>query len=336
MNIKMYSTLSNFQPDESAKNFRYEQEVYFSTDTQFIVDNFFDETFIAQIGTNSINSLNKNPFFTVFVKNDKAPATFQEAVHFSDLIREKVQFLLLVLWFVKDHSIGIEVIHCYNIDAKATHTLHGNWASCNCEGGYHSVVISSDDLNKAAVIQEKIAQQHRVALEFDRDPLLIQVDSPLPSRSNFIDYNTTNRIDRALNFLSLSRSFEFLPQKISTYLLIYEALFSTDSIEISHQISERVAFYLGRTSGERKSVYKQMKDAYNFRSRYFHGEELNAFKTHDKQKELSSSLDQITRQAFTKIILEDADKYAGKAHVVTEQLREWFKKLIFRDDIIGA
>jgi hypothetical protein len=58
-------------------------------------------------------------------------------------------------------------------------------------------------------------------------------------------------------------------------MTVFEAILSTDSSEITHQISERVAFMLESTEDARYSTYKRMKQLYKTRSLLVHGAIIN-------------------------------------------------------------
>lgn len=52
---------------------------------------------------------------------------------------------------------------------------------------------------------------------------------------------------------------------------VFEALLSTDKIEIAHQVCERAAFMLETTEDARYALYRRMKKLYNTRSLLVHG-----------------------------------------------------------------
>lgn len=54
-------------------------------------------------------------------------------------------------------------------------------------------------------------------------------------------------------------------------MTVFEALLSTDATEITHKISERVAFMLESTEDARLALYKRMKRLYKTRSLLVHG-----------------------------------------------------------------
>ena len=54
-------------------------------------------------------------------------------------------------------------------------------------------------------------------------------------------------------------------------MMAMESLFSHGASEVSHQVSERTAFFLKDNSQEREALYEQMRDHYKLRSTIAHG-----------------------------------------------------------------
>lgn len=64
----------------------------------------------------------------------------------------------------------------------------------------------------------------------------------------------------------------FADQAYTSLVTILEALLSTGTAEISHQISERVAVLIGREPNDRLEIYRRVKKLYDLRSRITHGD----------------------------------------------------------------
>jgi hypothetical protein len=64
----------------------------------------------------------------------------------------------------------------------------------------------------------------------------------------------------------------FPDQAYTSLVTILEALLSTGTAEIAHQVSERVAVLIGHSSDERLEVYRAIKKLYDLRSRITHGD----------------------------------------------------------------
>jgi len=95
--------------------------------------------------------------------------------------------------------------------------------------------------------------------------------------------------------------------KIAFTIPVLECLFSTDANEVTQKVSERAAFYFGKDNTERQGIFDIIKDVYNLRSKYFHGQELKSkHESIDNQKLLSLSMDCLLRRIFTKVIMEDS------------------------------
>ncbi|VTP91788.1 HEPN domain-containing protein [Sphingobacterium daejeonense] len=134
-------------------------------------------------------------------------------------------------------------------------------------------------------------------------------------------YKIENRIEKAMSFLSSARSTPHLPQKITHYMAILECLFSTDGNEIIHKVSERTAFYLEGTTTERIAIYMAVKNAYNIRYKFVHGDKPP--KTHEQLCVIATEVDAIIRRVLKKLILNDHITFLQK------DLNQYFNKLIF-------
>lgn len=75
-------------------------------------------------------------------------------------------------------------------------------------------------------------------------------------------------------YIHFARSNVAIPLKILMYVTAMEALVSTASVELSHQVSERIALLLGKDTDSRVEVYSGIKKAYGYRSKAAHGESL--------------------------------------------------------------
>ena len=106
--------------------------------------------------------------------------------------------------------------------------------------------------------------------------------------------------------------------KLSLYIPVFESLFSSGNIE-RDIMSKRVANYLEVSKEENDKI---LNDAYLFTHKYIHGSELINYKMPDEQIELSKQIDEIIRKVFTKIIINDLDKYSDK-----QRLYNWFNVL---------
>jgi hypothetical protein len=120
----------------------------------------------------------------------------------------------------------------------------------------------------------------------------------------------------------------FPEQGYVSLVTILESLLSTGNDEIAHQISERSAVLLRRSSRERLELYKEMKRLYGLRSRIAHGDikatkgTINWNSTVISARGSQIGIDMLTRlaqyaTAVIRAVLDDAEllsviKAAGK------------------------
>lgn len=81
----------------------------------------------------------------------------------------------------------------------------------------------------------------------------------------------SGRIGRAFKFLFAARTASSMMLKVAYQCSFLEAMFCTDSGEVSHKMAERVAIFLGETLEERDDIYRFLKKSYGIRSRVIHG-----------------------------------------------------------------
>ena len=147
------------------------------------------------------------------------------------------------------------------------------------------------------------------------------------SLGNFMLQKNFSRIGRSMAFVKAARNAENLAYKISHYCSAFESLFTTDSSELSHRLSERAAFFLRETFPDKLETYNTLKQAYNVRSKLTHGDVLKESQI-EKIPDLSVGCDTILRATILKILSDEQMLllFDGK----NEKIDEYFNQLIFR------
>jgi hypothetical protein len=124
-------------------------------------------------------------------------------------------------------------------------------------------------------------------------------------------------------------------------MTVFEALLSTDSTEITHQISERAAFMLESTEDGRYELHKRMKRRYKTRSLLIHGaiDNKKGFITYDTLR-LDARMTIVPDQDYVDIFdlcLRLFKRVFDDQHLVTllerknsAALNEYYLRLIFR------
>ena len=200
-----------------------------------------------------------------------------------------VQTFLQSLWLIKDNSVNFEL----------------GFQEFPFKKGYTSSVNS----NFLAFFVSK-ADGSRDFTEFDssearaaRD-IATKLFSPSPREAEdqgYIVPEDFNRLSRVLHFLQVARASSDLGLKVAHYVTCFEALFSTDSTELAHKLAERMALFLGKNVGERTKIFKQVKAAYNIRSKVVHGDKITK-KIAEQIHELLRSCDELLRGSLMKIL----------------------------------
>ena len=232
------------------------------------------------------------------------------------------------LWLIKDNCCSINSFHTYIPEGKRVLMQTSSSIFSTSKGELNKQThFSNEELKRALNLFIKGS-----SLFYHKNIKVIKADDKIPDifaprTINAFDFKMINRIERAFHFLRLARTSLQLPLKISLYMCMYEALFyGSNANEITHQIAERVALYAVNPRFMRKGVYMQIKEAYQVRSTYFHG---NSFKSYKKDlSEISFNLDNLTRDIMTRVIMEDSDIFLQD----DRKLENSFQDLLFEDE----
>lgn len=233
------------------------------------------------------------------------------------LIR-KVEVFLACLWLVKDNSITSEVgfLHMYDKDPKRgifSSNVIPNLPSTS-DGEFRNTEFNVNELDQAI----KYYQEFTFDSKSNHSDIITQLENPLTKGSK--------RVDRAFYFLGNARNTTALPIKALNYCSLLECLFTNDSGEITHKVSERFAFFIGNDFEERKALFKMTKELYKIRSKATHGQPVG---THpDQMRSLLMEIDNKVRE----ILLTSINKEAKSEvfNLQNESFDNWFLDLILR------
>jgi hypothetical protein len=117
--------------------------------------------------------------------------------------------------------------------------------------------------------------------------------SPQPSVGKAV-----SRLQRAWYFMQAARGHADLGVKVANYCTCFEALFSTDTSELSHKLAERLAVFVS-AEDNRYELYGRIKRAYSLRSKVVHGSggaDLGAL------QDAGVLCDDLARQVFLRIL----------------------------------
>jgi len=233
------------------------------------------------------------------------------------------RFLLVILiwieglfesaWLVKDHAM-----HCEGAYLKARKEGKRGWSSnflmagtTLADGQVTETNISLDELRLWSERQEQVWSY------------LAETDS---MNTRFMMEKGYTRSGRALRFVSAARSARDLAFKIAQFCSALETLFSTDTAELSHKLSERAAFFLGPRGYDRLTVFRRVKKAYTVRSKLVHGDTLSPRQI-EELPSIAVELDGYLRTILNAIFESDELKKIFDVH--NEAVDEYFTQLLF-------
>lgn len=266
---------------------------------------------------------NKPPFFYGNLKN----IPYEDRIRKSEKGLERYQAILFNLWFLKDCSCNSRFYYDISNSCNKVFYRQRTTVFSNSRGVYGDVFFNIEDIKKSFDITQKIIQLHHNIIEekeiFNSKPNQ-KLGNITPSDHNYIRYSNTNRIERAYTFLTMARSQSFLPLKVSFYIGLLETLFTTDGTEVTHKVSERLAFYLSEDF-EKKETFDFVKECYGIRSKFVHGQKLHKKYDYETLVSKSVKIDEIVRKLMNKVILIDSQTFLQG----DKGLNEYFKNLVF-------
>lgn len=226
-----------------------------------------------------------------------------------DFLRD-VQSFLAEIWMLQDNSVNCQ--QGFAFWQKPDH------AAVNCLPVYNSDSYGADiNLKLSADAIESMVKSPLV--------LVFAVhEQEIPTQTSL--RKSRGRVNVAMVHLQAARNYRDLGFKISCYCSLFEAIFSVDTVELAHQLSERLAFFIGDTAEERLELYKRTKKAYGVRSKAVHGDVLD--KSISELSELSNHCDQIARKALHKIF-SDANRFDLFNSGSNEALHAYLLGLVF-------
>jgi len=282
---------------------------------------FNNVDFKSKIGELEFNAFQNSTYLYQKVTFEDKERIFDDEstrIHFLDYQLSKVQAFLNMLWLVKDNGITVEngFLHIKHEDNGNSISSNGLFVSPSNSLGEKEIVTFTKEEIDLAIKYYKTLDFTEVNERLNKGIEKLRTENPLLKKYN--------RLERALYFIQVARNESVLPIRIMHYCTILETLFSTDNREISHQVSERFARFLGENSEERKGLFKLVKTAYSVRSKAVHGQPVNQdLKT---LKNISMDIDCSLRKFFIKVL--NNNDIVEQFEQNNEQLQNYFLDLV--------
>ncbi|SFW13157.1 hypothetical protein SAMN03159511_0658 [Pseudomonas sp. NFACC19-2] len=269
---------------------KIECEVGFNNHLKLTNDTSKISSFIAPYHASCMGSLEYSHLLSgrpvVYVERD-LPSPHDVHDELVDFLRE-IQSLLGELWLWHDNSIN-----CQQAFALAR---NASVVSSNCLPVFNSSATGED-------IDIKITADEFIDIIRSR---LVQIDSfkesNIPRQTSI--RKSIGRLNVALYHLQSARNNRDLGLKIANYCSFFEALFSTDTAELSHQLSQRISFFLFDCPEKRLEMYRLTKKAYTVRSKTVHGDMLDS--SVSTLKSIAVHCDEVARGCLMKIFRDQS------------------------------
>lgn len=184
------------------------------------------------------------------------------------LLRQ-IQQVSDLLWNIRDNSIYIRdgFLFVYDMDFDDGFSFKASLGTINTKA---STAIEDTTFTKDEIM--KVADDMRVLTVED-----VKEGKKDYAKADQYQYFRGVKIDRKFYagiYIHFARSNAAIPLKILMYVTAMEALVSTTTSELSHQVAERIAQMLTSDKDVRVEVYSKIKKAYGYRSKAAHGESL--------------------------------------------------------------
>lgn len=223
----------------------------------------------------------------------------------------EAQVFLQMLWFVKDNSATVEAGYLEHPYKGYRPRVSRNFIPSlysTARGEYVAVEFSREELRKARG--------------------LFQVWSPSEFLwSPHVTVEIQTRLARGFYFLQGARARPDLGLKIATYCTCLEALFSTDTQELSHKLAERIACFLETGHKERIKVFNDVKTAYGIRSKIIHGAG-GSQRMRETIGNASVSLDEILRRVLLRIVATPSISAVFAQNRTGKDIEDYFLSLV--------
>jgi len=232
-------------------------------------------------------------------------------------ILDFVRNFLALFWVEKDNSAYFDRGYLVTPSRVSSNTQTISYY--NAEGGRADAIVSRRELETVKRLMRPQAQSVSDDFKIPEEDLIFKGEEGPAHRSISLP-------DRFMGFVHYSRLAKDLTLRIAMACSALEAVFSSTNTELSHRISERVAFLLADTPSKRKELYESVRTLYKIRSAFVHGDSISSRDTQDLGKH-SRTADMILRQVA--FLLHTPNKFAITAREGKEQLDKFHSSLLF-------
>lgn len=225
-----------------------------------------------------------------------------------------IEWALQDSWLAFDSCVHSEIAFAKRVNGKVFEWSNNNLSThaSDCFGSRTEVAtIDSDDL--------RLWIERSVKLRTYMHERGFSIATPVISKNY-------TRFARFINFVQLARRSSHPAMKVSQMCSALESLFSTDTSELTHRLSERVAMFLGGDGDVMEKNYQAMKKCYAVRSQVTHGSHIKN-SVAEGIPEMSFNMMEMLRTIALKII--DSEELSKLFDGENDGIENFFRKLLF-------
>lgn len=233
--------------------------------------NYKSKLSLHTLGRHSIDEFEDKTFYVVDGEFNEGGTsadvdTFGTSLAFAYL--RQIQWLTDGFWYLRDNSIYVRdgFLFAYDKEIEDGYTFKASLATIN---------------TKATTLFDEVTFTKEEIIELAKNMKVISVDD-VRSGSNYIEvtqyqYFKSADVGRKMMawiyiYIYHARAIAAITIKVLMYITAMEALVSTSTAELSHQVAERIALLIGDGAEERMRIYNNIKKGYGVRSKAAHGE----------------------------------------------------------------
>ncbi|MBY8908216.1 hypothetical protein K6L05_00260 [Salinicoccus roseus] len=311
-----------------SENFTLKEEpnINIIKESSYIKSLIEDQTFLQNIGGIEYKRIvsNKIHFAHYGLGSSNDEIITKSLINHINLQKMFLQTFLTSLWLVKDNAVNTEHFFGWDQDSGNVVGDYPKLLFSSANGEYNSIYFTKEEFEKAMEIQIKIIDL--LSLESDEEiENSYHIEGKNISSINNYDkkqtYFNEDRLRRAIRMAIISRSQSYLPAKISSYISAVESLVSSNRESLVMQVSERVPKLLGGSSAAKIHIHDKLREAYNIRSKYVHGDKVSK-QVVSKLDEISINVDEILRNLLIKIIYD----YQEIKGFNEREMTNWYKE----------
>jgi len=280
--------------------------LYLTNECSTQLERILSRPFRLAIGGNECDSLLTGPA-AVYWKDVPNEADPLQAVQTLTMWLKCLHGFFMALWVAKDNAVNCEMGFLEHDVPGQGLTHASNFIAAlfsNARGGKDEVEFRLTEIRQARQYFSDFFLPVMFGLQVGSGSAL---EITMKTRPAVVSAKGVHRLPRFLYFLSAARSADDLGVKVSLYMTCLEIMFSTEPTELTHRLSERVAFFLRRDPAERLAVYRSLRRAYDIRSKVVHGSVMSE----QKQKglpDVAREIDALLRELVLKVIVDQASR----------------------------